>query len=57
MNAFMPWCFATAAVLTVAAGVLRNPHAEVHLVAAVDHSMHRIEVEQIPDHNLCTHVA
>jgi hypothetical protein len=37
--------------------VIRNRHAEVHRLAAGDHSMHRIEIEQIADHDLCTHIA
>src|ERR1051325_5015488 len=36
---------------------IRNRHAEVHRLAAGNHPMHRIEVEQIADHDLRTHVA
>jgi predicted LPLAT superfamily acyltransferase len=32
-------------------------HAEVHRLAAGNHPMHRIEIEQIADHDLRIHVA
>jgi len=37
--------------------ILRNRHAEVHRLAAGNHPMHRIEIEQIADHDLRTQVA
>ncbi len=36
---------------------IRNRHAEVHRLAAGNHPMHRIEIEEIADHDLRTHVA
>jgi hypothetical protein len=36
---------------------IRNRHAEVHRLASGNHPMHRIEIDQIADHDLRTHVA
>src|ERR1700690_496674 len=36
---------------------IRNRHAKVHRLAARDYPVHRIEIEQIADHDLRAHVA
>ncbi len=36
---------------------IRNRHSEVHPLAAVYRPMHRIEIQQIADHDFRTHVA
>jgi len=36
---------------------IRNRHAEVHGLAAGNHPVHRIEIEQIADHDLGAHIA